>query len=129
MPQIVTPPDPTEEKEHPGFQIVRWLRPGGAALVLLLGILFVVQCLIPPPPGTVPGYQPPHDSEYYAQHLDELADELNENLLPKVDEYAYAEYADGWGVVYVTIPSETFSETMESVLCYYDESLFDFQGP
>ena len=130
MPQIVPPPDPAEEKEHPGFQIVRWLRPGGAILVLLIGVLFVVQCMtIRPDPGTVPGYAPPHDSEYYAEHLDELADELNENLLPKVDEYAYAEYQDGRKIVYVTIDSETFSDTKTSVLCYYDESLFDFQGP
>lgn len=128
MPQIVTQPEPSEEKEHPGFQIVRWLRPGGAALVLLLGILFVVQCLMPPR-APVPGYKAPHDTEYYAQHLDELADELNENLLPQIDEYAYADYKDGWKVVYVTIDSETFSTTRASVLWYYDESLLEFQGP
>ena len=126
MPQIVPPPEPSEEKEHPGFQIVRWLRPGGAALVLLLGILFVVVCLIPP---RKPAYTPPHDSAYYAEHLDELADELNENLLPLVDEYAYASYQDGWKVVYVTIDSETFGETRAVVLEYYDESLLEFQGP
>ena len=127
MPQIVPPPE-GEEKEHPGFQIVRWLRPWGAALVLLVGILFVVQCLMPPR-APVKGYAPPHDSAYYAQHLDELADELNENLLPQIDEYAYAEYRDGWKVVYVTIDSETFTETREAVEWYYGEDLIEFQGP
>jgi hypothetical protein len=93
MPQIVQPPDPSDEKEHPGFQIVRWLRPGGAALVLLLGILFVVQCFMT---GREPvkGYRPKHDTAYYTAHLDALAEELNDDLLPQVDEHARAEAGD-----------------------------------
>ena len=126
MPQIVQPPEPSDEKEHPGFQIVRWLRPGGAALVLLLGILFVVQALMT---GREPvkGYEPKHDTAYYAQHPDVLADELNDDLLPQVDKTARAEA--GGKTVTVTIPHETFLTTRAAVLRYYDVSLLEFQEP
>ena len=36
MPQVLPTPPEREEKEHPGFQIVRWLRPFGSGLVLLV---------------------------------------------------------------------------------------------
>ena len=124
MPQIVQLPEPSDEKEHPGFQIVRWLRPGGAALVLLLGILFVVQALMT---GREPvkGYQPKHDTAYYTAHLDTLAEELNEDLLPQVDENARAEA--GAEIVTVYLPKETYITTRAAVLRYYDRSLFVFE--
>ena len=123
MPQIVPTPDP-EEKEHPGFQIVRWLRPGGAALVLLLGILFVVQCFMT---GSEPvkGYQPKHDAAYYTAHLDVLADELNDALLPQVDKEARAEA--GGETVTVFIPHDTYITTRAAVLRYYDAGILEFQ--
>lgn len=64
----------------------------GGGFVLLLSVLMVVFCLTRGA-NPVPGYTPPHDSEYYAQHLDELAQELNENVLPVLDETAHAEAA------------------------------------
>ena len=93
MPKIVPPPDPTA-KEEPGAQIARWLGPVGGGFVLLLSVLMIVFCLTRGA-NPVPGYTPPHDSEYYAQHLDELAQELNENVLPVLDETAHAEVRDG----------------------------------
>ena len=123
MPQIVPTPDP-EEKEHPGFQIVRWLRPGGAALVLLLGMRFVVQCCMT---GRQPvkGYQPKHDTSYYTTHLDVLADELNDALLPQVDKEARAEA--GGETVTVFIPHDTYITTRAAVLRYYDAGILEFQ--
>ena len=123
MPKIVPPPDPTE-KEEPGAQIARWLGPVGGIFVLLLSALMVVFCFTA---GTnpVPGYTPPHDSDYYAQHLDELAQELNTNFLPVLDETAHAEVRDG--TVTVTASEKEYVPVRGAVLKFYDAALFTFE--
>ena len=91
---------------------------------LLLGILFVVQCFMT---GREPvkGYQPKHDAAYYTAHLDVLADELNDALLPQVDKEARAEA--GGETVTVFIPHDTYITTRAAVLRYYDASILEFQ--
>ncbi len=122
MPQIVTPPE-QEPKEHPGFQIVRWLRPGGAAIVLIIFILFLVFCFSS---GRAPikGYQPPEDSEYYAQHLDKLAQELNDVVLPQIDENASAQVTGD--TVTVSTTHDAYVTTRAAVLKYFDRTLVEF---
>ena len=71
------------------------------------------------------GYSPKHDTAYYAAHLDALAEELNEDLLPQVDENARAE--TGAETVTVYLPEETYITTRAAVLRYYDRSLFVFE--
>ncbi|MBS1402626.1 MAG: hypothetical protein HPZ79_06555, partial [Oscillospiraceae bacterium] len=73
----------------------------------------------------VPGYEPPHDDAYYAQHLPELAEELNAHVLPEVDETASAA-ADG-STVTVTMEAQRLANTRAAVLRYYDVSLFVFE--
>ena len=123
MPKIVPPPDPTE-KEEPGAQIARWLGPVGGVFVLLLSALMVVFCLTAGA-NPVPGYTPPHDSAYYAQHLDELAQELNENVLPVLDETAHAEAGDE--TVTVTASEKEYVPVRGAVLKFYDAALFTFE--
>ena len=122
MPQIVTPPE-QEPKEHPGFQIVRWLRPGGAAIVLIIFILFLVFCFTS---GRAPikGYAPPEDAEYYAQHLDALASELNDVVLPQIDENASAEVTGD--TVTVSTTHDAYVTTRAAVLKYFDRTLVEF---
>lgn len=123
MPKIVPPPDPTV-KEEPGAQIARWLGPVGGGFVLLLSVLMIAFCLTRGA-NPVPGYTPPHDSEYYAQHLDELAQELNENVLPVLDETAHAEVRDG--TVTVTASEKEYVPVRGAVLKFYDAALFTFE--
>ena len=123
MPKIVPPPDPTE-KEEPGAQIARWLGPVGGVFVLLLSALMVVLCFTAGA-NPVPGYVPPHDSAYYAGHLDELAQELNTNFLPVLDETAHAEAGDG--TVTVTASEKEYVPVRGAVLKFYDAALFTFE--
>ena len=96
----------------------------GGVFVLLLSALMVVFCLTAGA-NPVPGYVPPHDSAYYAQHLDELAQELNANFLPVLDETAHAE-ADG-GTVTVTAAAKEYVPVRGAVLKFYDAALFTFE--
>ena len=122
MPQIVTPPE-QEPKEHPGFQIVRWLRPGGAAIVLIIFVLFLVFCFTS---GRAPiqGYAPPQSTEYYAEHPEELAVELNDVVLPQIDEDASAGVTGD--TVTVSTTHDAFVTTRAAVLHYFDASLVEF---
>ncbi len=124
MPQILPPAPEQETPEHPGFQIVRWLRPFGSGLVILIFILFLVYAFSS---GRAPikGYTPPHDGAYYAEHLDALADELNDTVLPLVDPAASA--AVTGDTVTVTIGHDSYVTTRAAVLRYFDAKLFTFQ--
>lgn len=124
MPQIVPPTD-GREPENPGVQIVRWLRPAGCVLVLLISALMLVFCFTQGK-DPIPGYEAPHDTAYYAQHLPELAEELNAHVLPEVDETASAA-VDG-DTVTVTIDAQRLAVTRAAVLRYYDTSLFVFES-
>ena len=96
----------------------------GFVLALLLSALMVVYCFTAGA-NPVPGYVPPHDSAYYAEHLDELAQELNANVLPVLDETAHAE-ADG-GTVTVTASAKEYVPVRGAVLKFYDAALFTFE--
>ena len=124
MPQVLPTPPERHEPEHPGFQIVRWLKPFGSGLVLLIFILFLVYAFST---GRAPikGYTPPLDMEYYAEHPDALEDELNTIVLPLVDPGASA--AVTGDTVTVTIPSDSFVQTRAAVLRYFDSQLVQFE--
>ena len=120
---LPTPPE-QEGPEDPGFQIVRWLKPFGSGLVILIFILFLAYAFSS---GREPikGYAPPLDGAYYAEHLDALEDELNTIVLPLVDPGASA--AVTGETVTVTIPKDSFVQTRAAVLRYFDAKLLTFE--
>ncbi len=114
------------EREKPrqsnGEWLVKTLKPAGCIFVLLLGVLALVVCFTA---GRDPikGYAPPHDAEYYAAHPDELAAELEENVLPRLDAECAVAAADG--KVRVEIPREGFAVTRSAILRYFDADLLE----
>lgn len=110
-------------KESSGQQIVRWLRPAGCALVLIISIIFVVTCFTSGR-DPIPGYAPPQTSEYYSGHLDELKAELEAHVFPAVNGVEACRVEGG--KLRVDIEEKSYAVTRAAILKYYDQSLFEF---
>lgn len=106
-----------------GEEFVKKIRPFGCALFLLAMVVFFVYAFTS---GKAPieGYEVPQTTEYYAEHLDELADELEENVLPHID--GAVDCAVGDGVVTVTLREDGFAAARGDILHCFDKSLFEF---
>ena len=107
-----------------GQSFAKWLKPAGC--LLFLGLFIAVTVILFTDRGTpVEGYSAPESSEYYAQHLDELAAELEENLLPRFEGIeAHCRVQDG--AVVVTVPEDELFTVLSGVIYYYDQELFEF---
>ena len=115
--------EPTEQ-ETAGQQFIRRIGPAGCFLFLALAVLVAMVCLRA---GTVPvpGYESPHDTAYWSEHPDALAEELNQGLLPQLEGSALAAVTDGR--VVVTIDDSDFAVIRSAVLRYFDRTLLDFE--
>ena len=112
-------------RETAGQQFVKRIRPAGCVLFLALAVL-VTAILLTSGRDPIPGYTAPETTEYYAEHPDALAAELEENVFPTLPEYDMsAEAADG--CVIVTIDSEHFVVGRSALLRYFDKSLLTFE--
>jgi hypothetical protein len=110
-----------------GQAFLQRIGPAGMALFLVLAVLVTWICLTSGR-DPVPGYAAPQTTEYYAAHLDELAEELKTNVFPALPEYTMSAAAeDGGTTVTVTIDSEHFVAGRGAILRYFDESLFSFE--
>ena len=110
-----------------GQAFVKTIRPAGMALFLILAVLVTWICLTSGR-DPVPGYAAPQTTEYYAEHLGELAEELETNVFPALPDYTMsAAVEDGASTVTVTIDSEHFVAGRGAILRYFDESLFSFE--
>ena len=100
------------------------LKPAGCVIFILVLIGFFAMCFSPSP-APIKGYSVPHDSDYFAEHLDELKAELEEKVFPELPGIEGCEVSDG--VLVVTIDSASFEKSSSAITYYYRESLFDFQ--
>ena len=103
-----------------GQQFVKWIKPAGCGIFLVVFVLFLVMCFTAKAP--VEGYTIPHDSQYYAAHLDELKTELETNLFPKLDGIEDC-YISGDRLT-IIIDSASFEESSGAITHYYGENLF-----
>lgn len=106
-----------------GEQFVKWLRPAGCVLFLAVAVLVTVVCLTAGK-DPIPGYEPPRDTAYYAQHLDELQAELEANVFPHLEGVVGCGAAGD--TLEVRLAEQTFAKTRSAILQYYDLSLFTF---
>lgn len=103
-----------------GEQFVKWIKPAGCALFLGVFVLFLIMSFTAKAP--VEGYTVPHDSQYYAQHLDELKTELETNLFPKLDGVEDC-YISGDKLT-IIISDAGFETSSKAITHYYGENLF-----
>ena len=103
-----------------GEQFVKWIKPAGCVLFLGIFAAFLVICFTAKAP--VEGYTVPHDSQYYAQHLDELTAELETNLFPRLEGIEDC-YISG-DKLKIIISDAGFEKSSKAITHYYGENLF-----
>ena len=103
-----------------GEQFVKWIKPAGCVLFLGIFAAFLVICFTARAP--VEGYTVPHDSQSYAQHLDELKAELETNLFPKLEGIEDC-YISG-DKLKIIISDAGFEKSSKAITHYYGENLF-----
>lgn len=107
-----------------GEGFIKFIRPAGAGLFLVLFVIVTV-FLFTAKGVAVEGYEPPHDSSYYREHVAELASEIDENMLPKLDAEGASVSVSG-GKVLVEGPEKDVRAVRQGVIHYYAEDLFEF---
>lgn len=115
---------PLEQKQTAGQDFLRKIGPAGCVLFLALFVLVTAICLTAGR-DPLPDYEAPHDVSYYVNHLGELAEELNENVLPRLETPSSA--AVTGESVTITVQDTTFVVVRSAVLHYFDESLLSFE--
>ena len=103
-----------------GEQFVKWIKPAGCVLFLGIFAAFLVICFTAKAP--VEGYTVPHDSQYYAQPLDELKAELETNLFPRLEGIEDC-YISG-DKLKIIISDAGFEKSSKAITHYYGENLF-----
>ncbi len=118
-------PERGEEKKpmQSGQWLWKNLKPFGCILCLVIMVLTVAICLTSGR-NPIPGYEPPFESEYYAQHTEELTAELEENVFPHLEGILFWENDDG--IITVTLAEESFAASRSAILRYFDAELFEF---
>lgn len=105
-----------------GEDFVRKIKPIGCVLFLSLFVGFLLICFLGGAP--INGYTPPQDSEYYAEHLSELKEELEDNVFSELSGVVGCELSDNR--LCITVTAEEFDDVKYAVTFYYDEELFEF---
>lgn len=107
-----------------GQEFAKKLGRAGAVFVLILGI--IATALMFTARGTpVEGYAPANDSKYYSGHLPELLEEIEKNLLPRIDAPGVELELNG-DVIAVTGQAGPLHTAQLAIIHYFDSDLFEF---
>ena len=122
MPERLHPVAAEEEKPTSGQWLWKTLGPFGCVMALALMVMALVLCFTA---GTdpIPGYEAPESSDYYAAYPDELARELTENVLPRLE--GEASVSVSGDTVIVTVEPERYAATRSALLHFFDRSLLE----
>lgn len=115
----------SEPKLSAGEGFVKFIRPAGAALFLILFAIVTV-FLFTAKGAPVEGYEPPHDSAYYRENISELAAEIKENMLPLIGAEGVTVSVSG-GKVLIAGGEDGLRTVRQGVIHYYAEDLFVFK--
>ena len=122
MPERLHPGTAEEERPTSGQWLWKTLGPFGCILALALMGAALLLCFTA---GTdpIPGYEPPENDAYYAAHPDELARELTENVLPKLE--GEASVTVSGDTVVVAVGPDRYAATRSALLHFFDRSLLE----
>ncbi len=118
-------PESNGASETAGQQFVRMIRPTGAAMFIIVAVLVTLICLTNGR-DPIPGYEAPETTEYYAEHPEALAAELEENVFPALPDYDLSASVADDGRVVVTVDSEHYAKARGAILQYFNVKLFTF---
>ena len=113
----------SNDAEDTGAAFVRSIKPLGAAIFLLMFVLFLITCFTSGPKG-ISGYEAAFDYEYYSENIDALYHELSTHIFPAVEGITSSRI-DG-NMVLLTIEKQHFFATRSTILKYFDKRLFSF---
>ena len=122
MPERLRTSDAEEEKITSGQWLWKTLGPFGCVLALAVMVMALVLCFTA---GTdpIPGYEPPESSDYYAAYPDELARELTDNVLPRLE--GEASVCVSGDTVVVAVEPDRYAATRSALLHFFDKSLLE----
>ena len=109
-----------------GQDFVKKIRPIGAAMFLMMFVLFLIICFTART-DPLAGYSAPHNLTYYSQNdttLGELKTELEANVFTKLTGVESCTVKDG--KLKIVIDSEYFKNCRSALLKHFDNSLFEF---
>lgn len=111
--------------ETAGQQFVKAIRPLGAALFLIAAVLVTMICLTSGR-DPIPGYSPPETTQFYTEHPEILAAELEENVFPFLPDYQLSASVSETSVI-VFVDSDSYVKARAAILQYFDVSLITFE--
>ncbi len=113
-----------EQKQTPGMEWAQRLGIGGGIVVLAFTILSML-LMLRSGADPIKDYAPPQTDAYYAEHIDELEQELTQQVIPHLEGVTKMEEKDGKLVVHIT--HEHYIATRAAIMQYFDRDLFIFE--